>query len=411
MRPLPTANTRPSRALPLLVLLACALLLGAAPVAHAQRVVWVGGEPEADTLKLWTTQAMAGFRANRGDSASGANYLAYERVGLIGRRLLRAQGRRDLSLAAAIRPTLDSLGFATEVATDPASPTFALLMVRDPAHPAAEAVGYLYWLRENDLRMQGVLFRGGRHPRMRVWWTGQADHPYEWGVMDETPARQQRFTLLRLAPNGVHWSIQQDEERYPTLGAIGEAQWADVNGDERPELVSWTPSVTDSLFAECADCPHLITERTFIEGREIFEMQDERLLPTPYATLVLFVRLLLDGQLTQAERLVRDPVRVHEAVALGWNRRVVRTPWRVEFGEKDETWPRRLELRFEGPQGVKRYGVVFGRRDGRWIIENWFEPRTIERHFPSVTVPPAKSSGGKTPPLPPRSGNSPARAR
>ena len=136
--------------------------------------------------------------ATGGTARAARTTAAYEKVGLIGRRLLRAQGRRDLLLAPAIRPTLDSLGFVTEVATDPASPTFALLMVRDPEHPAAEAVGYLYWFRENDLRMQGVLFRGGRRPRMRVWWTGKADRPYEWGVVDETAARGQRFTLLRL---------------------------------------------------------------------------------------------------------------------------------------------------------------------------------------------------------------------
>jgi hypothetical protein len=156
-------------------------------------------------------------------------------------------------------------------------------------------------------------------------------------------------------------------------------------------LISWTESPTDSLFVPCASCPRLITERTFLEGRDIFEMNDERLLPTPYATLVFFVRLLIDGKLDQAEKLVRDPARVREAVAQGWNQRTVRSPWKVEFGEQGEAWPRRLEVRFQGPQGVKRYGVVFGRRDGRWVIENWFEPRAIKTSYPSVTIPPAKS--------------------
>jgi hypothetical protein len=411
MRPHRPANTRPGRAVTALLLLVLALLAGPTPAARAQQVVYVSGEPEADSLRLWTTQAMADFRLNQGDSAGGPNYRAYEKVGLIGRRLLRAQGRRDLLLAPAIRPTLDSLGFATEIATDPASPTFALLMVRDPLHPLAEAVGFLYWLREADLRLQGVVFRGGHHPRMRVWWSGKSEYPYEWGVLDETPARVQRFTLLRLAPTGASWAIQQDEEFHRALDTTGEAQWADLNGDERPELVSWAPAVTDSLFAECASCPHLITERTFIEGRDAFELQDERLLPTSYATLVLFVRLLLDGQLVQAEKLVRDPARVRDAVAQGWNRRVVRTPWRVEHGEQGETWPRRLELRFEGPQGVKRYGVVFGRRDGRWIIENWFEPRTVERHFPSATIPPARPSRTRPPVRPPQPATPPVRTR
>ena len=165
MHALPTVPARP-RPAPTLLLLSVLLLVLAAVPAGAQRVVWVGGEPEADTLALWTAQALEGFRANRGDSAGGANYGAYERVGLIGRRLLRSQGRRDLLLAPAIRTTLDSLGFATEVAVDPAAPAFALLMVRDPVHPAAEAVGFLYWFREADLRLQGVLFRGGHRPRL-----------------------------------------------------------------------------------------------------------------------------------------------------------------------------------------------------------------------------------------------------
>ena len=394
---------RPRRAPARLALLVAALALALVPSARAQQVVWVGEEPVVDTLRLWTAQAMEGFRGNRGDSAWGANYAAYERVGLVARRLLRAQGRRDLLQAPAIQPVLDSLGFATEIATDPASPVFALMVVRDPLHPTAEAVGFLYWLRGGDLRLQGLLLRGGQRPRLRVWWTGRNEHPYECGILDETRAGAQRLTLLRLAPDGSFWDLQQDEESFPTLGGPGEAQWVALNGDGRPELVSWTRAATDSLFLECASCPHLVTERTFIEGRDVFELHDERLLPTPYATLVLFVRLLLDGQLAQAEKLVRDPARVRDAVADGWNRRPVRTPWRVEFGERGAAWPRRLEVRFEGPQGVKRYGVVFGRRDGRWIIENWFEPRPVERRYPSASFPPADSSGAGKPDRPPPS--------
>jgi hypothetical protein len=67
----------------------------------------------------------------------------------------------------------------------------------------------------------------------------------------------------------------------------------------------------------------------------------------------------------------------------------VREAWTVEYGESGQAWPRRLALRFEGPNGVKRYAVIFAMREGRWIIDNWFEPRVIERRYPSVTMPPA----------------------
>jgi hypothetical protein len=379
--------SRPS--LPRRAALALLFLLCAAPVARAQQVVDVSGVPETDSLTAWVSQAKAGFQSNPGDSAGGENYRPYERVGLMARRLLRSLGHRDLLQAHAIQPVLDSLGFATEVATDPAAPTFALLMVRNPSRPEAEAVGFLYWYKGDDLRIQGAVFKGGYRPRIRIWWTGTPEYPYEWGIVDETRTGRLGLTLLRLSPGGTVWGLQQDEERFPLLGETGEAQWVDLNGDRRPELVSWTRSPTDSLFVERANCPKLLTERTFIEGREIFELQDERLLPTPYATLVYFVRLLIDDQLAQAERLVRDPARVREAVAQGWNQRVVKTPWTVEYGESGEAWPRRLELRFQGPHGVKRYGVIFARRDGRWIIENWFEPQPATGRRPSVTLPPA----------------------
>jgi hypothetical protein len=276
------------------------------------------------------------------------------------------------------------------VATDPASPNFGLLVVRNPARSTADAVGFLYWYKGDDLRLQGVALKGGYHPRIRVWRTGKTEYPYECGILDETRADLLGFTLLRLSPSGAVWGVQQDEESYPLLGEAGEAAWLDLNQDGMPEFVSWTHGESDSLFTECADCPKLLTERTFAEGREGFEPQDDRLLPTPYATLVYFVRLLIDGKLTQAERLVRDPAKVREAIAQGWNQRLVRKPWYVEYGESGEAWPRRLALRFQGPHGVKQYGVVFAKREGHWIIDNWFEPHPpAAPHYPSVTMPPA----------------------
>jgi hypothetical protein len=407
----PKALPGSTRFVPRLAALALLLSFILAPTPRAQQVVQVpplregsavASHPDADSVSTWAAQAKAAFQSNLGDSAGGENYPPYERIGFIGRRLLRSLGRKDLLQAHAVQPALDSLGLVTEVATDPASPTFALLMVRNPARVTADAVGFLYWYRGDDLRIQGVVFKGGHHPRMRVWQTGQAQYPFEWGILDETRDGLQRFTMLRLSPRGTVWGIQQDEESFPLMGEPGEAVWVDLNRDGPPEFVSWTSAPTDSLFTECASCPKLLTERTFIEGGEGFEMQDQRLLPTPYATLVYFVRLLIDGKLAQAEKLVRDPAKVREAVAQGWNKRVVRKPWTVEYGEIDQAWPRRLALRFEGPNGVKRYGMVFAMREGHWIIDNWFVPRAIERHYPSVTippVPPARPPVGTKPPV------------
>jgi hypothetical protein len=374
--------------LAVLALLPCAMV----PAARAQSVVRVWTPPAADSVLATAAEAKARFHSNPGDSAGGENYRAYEAVGLIGRRLLRSLGRENQLQAYAIKPVLDSLGFVTEVAMDPAVPEFVLLMVRNPYRLSAEAVGFLYWPKGDELRIQGAVFRGGYRPRIRVWWTGKPEVPYQWGIIDETRAGVPRFTLLRLSPGGTMWGIQQDEERFPLLGEPGEAQWADLNRDGLPELVSWTRSPTDSLFLECPNCPRLLTERTFVEGREGFELQDERLLPSPYATLVYFVRLLIDGKSAQAERLVRDPGKVSEALMLGWNKRVVPHPWQVEYRESGQPWPRWLEARFEGPLGVKRYVFHFGLREGHWIIENWVEPKPVGGRYPSVVIPPAPAT-------------------
>ena len=393
------------RNLRLRTLLALLLLLAAPAAARAQIVVHVGGEPEVDSLTVWAADAKARFQSSSSDSVTDENYRAFEEVGLIGRRLLRSLARGRLLQAQAIQQTLDSLGFATEVAEDPAWPSFALLMVRNPSRFSGHAVGFLYWYRQDDLRMQGVVFSGGRHPSIKVWRSNKPEFPYEWGILDQILDGRPQFTLLGLSPDGAYWQIEQDEESARLFGGPGEAAWVDVNRDGIPEIASWTRDSTDSLFTECMDCPKLLTERLYAEGGEGFELEDERLLPTTYATLVYFVRLLIDGKLTQAERLVRDPARVREAVAQGWNKRVVKNPWQVESRERGQAWPRRLGLRFEGPHGVKRYNVVFGRRGERWIIENWIEPKPVTGRYPSVTVPPVQ--GAKRPAVKPSAGAKP----
>ncbi len=398
MRPNPAIPARPIPARPALLLAALALIL-LAPLARAQTVVHVTEPPAVDSLHTWARLAKERFQSNPGDSAGGDNYIAYEYVGLVARQLLRGLGRERLQQALDIKPTLDSLGFATDVALDPQSPRFALLMVRNPYKPDAEAVGFLYWYLGADLRIQGAVFKGGLHPRIRVWWTGKQDYPYEWGIIDEGRDGYLRMMLLRLSPGGTVWGIQQDAERYPLLNARGEAEWLDLNHDGMPELVSWTEDATDSLFVECSDCPRLVTERTFTEGAEGFEPHDERLLPGGYPTLVYFVRLLIDGNIPQAQRLLRDPSKVHEAVAMGWNKRLVKSPWTVETGPVGEPWPRRLEVRFQGPQGVRRYIFVFVRREGHWLIDNWIEPKPAGAAVGPATPPaaPKKPAAAKRP--------------
>jgi len=357
--------------------LAAATMLGAPSVARGQTIKpWV--PPAADSLVRWASEAKVRFRANTGDSVGGANYRAYDLVGTIGRRLLRSLGKNNLIQAQAIKPVFDSLGLETEVATDPKLPHFVLLMARNPYRRTASAVGYLYWFRGDDLRMQGALFRGGMQPEMRVWWTGWKQAPYGWGVVDRSRDGELRFTLFRLAPNGSFWNLIQYADSSSQLGGAGSVAWVDMDRDERPELVAWVANDGDSLFEECPDCPKLLNELTFTERPEGFGLHDTRVVPSPYATFTLFIRLLIENNRSQAARLLKDPARLQQAVAAGWGARRTPRTWKIELAEPETRWPRWLGVRFRGPAGDKRYVVRFELHHGRWIIRDW-ESRTIVR--------------------------------
>ena len=364
----PGSSLRPTS---LLFLLALAVV--PASTAQAQRVrPWV--PPGADSLVRWVADARVAFQANTGDSIGGSNYKAYEQVGNLGRRLLRGLGRQNMIQARAVEALLDSLGLDTDITIEPDLPYFALLMVRNPFRPDARAVGFLYWFRGEDLRMQGAQFSGGHRPRARVWWTGNQEAPYSWGVVDFTRADEEmHFTLLRLSSKGLFWTIVQYEDSGYKLGNAGSVSWSDVNGDLKPELIAWIPGEKDSMFEECSGCPRLINELLFAERPNGFQLQDTRIVPSPYSTFALFIRMLTEGSRTQAARLLKDPRMIDRAIAAGWATRRDHL-WKVENAEPGTAWPEWLFLRFRGtPQ--KAYMVNFEIVRGRWLIRDWEERR------------------------------------
>ena len=371
----PHARARRHRALALAWTLvtagACALL--GAPAARAQTLKpWV--PPSADSLLQWSSEAKVRFRENQGDSVGGPNLRAYELVGIMGRRLVRSLGRSNLLQSHAVGVVIDSLGLDVDVQVDPKFPEFVLLMVRNPYRLTAHAVGFLYWYRKDDLRMQGAEFYGGHRPALRAWWVGYPDEPYSLGVIEhDRSGTSVRVTLFRMGANAAFWNMIQFPGEGSDLAGGGEAAWVDINSDDRPELVAWMHVTNDTLFDACASCPFIIQERTYTETRDGLRLHDVRLLPSPYSTFTLFVRLLGDGNRAAAARLLADPSRVDEAIAAGWGQRRRAKAWVLEYAEEDR-WPRWLEFMHHGPRGDRRYVVHFELKDGRWIISRWLQP-------------------------------------
>ena len=337
--------------------------------------------PPADSMRIWRRWVSDGFQRAQGDSAGGNNYLPFQIVGRAARRMLvRMNADVDLLEAPAIAPVLDSIGCEAEVAVDPAQPAFALVMVRNPWRRAAHAVGFLFWSKAEDFHYQGAEFRGGMNPTTRVWYTGQYDRSYEWAVLDhERGPGPAHFSLFQLQPGGLVWTAAQDDEQNPILGSAGEAVFADLNGDGIPEVVHWPVAHTDSLFVPCSDCPKLTYEDIYVERHSGFVLEDSRLLATGYAAFVAFVRHLLDHDRAGAARFVARPADVTRAISEGWS--LARKPgtWRIEYIEEGERWPRFMEARFAGPQGVKRYIIRFGKQEGRWVILDFGVPQPAKR--------------------------------
>jgi hypothetical protein len=380
------------------VLVGAALLPGSAGAQTLKP--WV--PPSADSLVQWASEAKARFQQSSGDTVGGANLRAYELVGTMGRRLVRSLGRQHLLQAPAVGVVLDSMGLDVDVVVDPKFPQFVLLMVRNPYRLTAHAVGYLYWYRESDLRMQGAMFYGGHRPEMRVWWTGYPEQPYSMGVIDHDRDRNGavRMTLFRLEPAAAHWDLRQYPQAGVDLPGAGEASWVDVNGDDRPELVAWMRAENDTLFEACANCPFIIHELTYTESRAGMRLHDLRVFPSPYATFTLFVRLLTEGNRAAASRLLRDPAKVDEAIAAGWGSRRRARSWMLEYAE-DERWPRWLAFIHRGPRGDQRYVVHFELKEGRWIISRWLKPRPPGGASQGASPDSAAASPGRASPVRP----------
>jgi len=360
------------------MLVACALVVACVLPArvHAAPEVRTWRPPGMDSLSVWASEARVRFQANRGDTVGGANYRAYDLVGSMGRRLLGSLGENGAEQAHAIESVLDSLGLDTDIVTDPLQPGFALLMVRNPFRPTAAGVGFLYWYRDRDLRIQGVVFHGTKRARMRVWWTAEREWPYQWAIVSDDPNDGDRMQLLlmRLNEQATYWVLVQYENAGPLLGGPGEATWADVNRGGAPELLVWTEAHADSTFEECRECPKLRLERMFVLREDGYELYDSRLVPSPYATFTLFVRLLQQQNRDAAAKLLADPAHIGDAVTAGWGRRG-RAAWRLEHAEPGESWPRWLGFRFTGPKGPVDYVVHFEFLEGRWLIRDWVTPR------------------------------------
>jgi hypothetical protein len=273
--------------------------------------------------------------------------------------------------ARAIETALDSLGFDTEMSQDPVLPGFVMLVIRNPHRATSDAVGFFFWFRGEHVQEQAMALVGGQSPRIRVWWVGKADLPYEWGIVEKGRGiyGPWHFSLLRLTADGGMWRPFQYEGNGPALGACTDVSWVDPDQDGTPEVIAYS-TVSDSLFTECRECPTLLHQRMFARRPAGFELVESQRVPTPYATFVAFVRLLIERNRTGALRLVQRAALVDDAFTQGWGSRRAPGTWSVEEASPPR-WPDRMIFRFRDGRDEVRYMVTFVNREGRIVLNDW----------------------------------------
>ena len=357
--------------------------------------------PASDTLLQLTSAARARFQRATGVSATGLNFDAYDLVAQAGRRMLRTLGRANVRQAPAIESTLDSLGLDTDVVYDPASPTFVLMLVRNPFKVEADAVGFLYWYRGNQLMQQGIGFPPSLNPRMKVWWTSRSESPYEAAILfdQKRGSRQPALKLLRMGDNAAFWNMIQYEGHGPHFEPGAEAVFADINQDGLPELIVYNKFMPDSTLKCAPGAPGLVNELVYTERPEGFVLHDLRTLPGPVHTLFLFTELLQKKQYDRARAMMAKPEKLTDAIARGWGADRGIGTWLVEYGESGQPWPEWVAVKIKEKDGPKRWIFHFTIRDDRWGIRDWI-PVVDARPGRAVTVPaipPETTRSGRRP--------------
>ncbi|MGH7742469.1 MAG: hypothetical protein ACRENS_10655, partial [Candidatus Eiseniibacteriota bacterium] len=367
-----------------LALLALLLALAGAPPARAQGdsgsplpAPWVPAG--TDTIRARALRARAEFQLNVVDTIDDVTFHPYEKVALIAHDMLVSLGRDHMSQCAALEGALHDMGFKVTLRLDPAQSGFALLMVRNPYRVSAAAIGYLFWWQGDRLRQQGTYFRRGFDPRFRVWWTGRSEWPYLCAIVDHGAAEDERpgFLVLHLAADASHWLVVQYPGSGPDLEVGEEPAWEDIDGDGRPELLTWLRVPSDTLFTECAGCAGLIRERVFTIHDDRFEPEDARLVPTTYAQFQRFVRLLTDGRRASARELVARQGVVDSALAFGWGTDQRAGAWHLDTSESGQLWPRWIVVRQTRARGRPLYAVHFEHPKDRWLISGIIPERNF----------------------------------
>ena len=280
-----------------------------------------------------------------------------EEAAAVTARAVRARLEADPSdgWAERSRALLDELSVGSEVA---GSGTSVVVNLFSRAESDGTSWPYFFWSEGGTVRMQPLEGRGMRLVDMAVreFSGGSAGDSSQVAVLwgRRGAAGQQPLLLTWRHARGGRWDLAQTLGP-DSLGGTGSGQF-----DGRT-LVTRTFRSTPQ-FDECATCPHVYRERRFHWGPAGFVRDEERMVPSPYATVTAFVAALMDGDRDLAQRFVADPSLVEFARRYEWHDPALGR-WRAAPGTEASSAEM---VFFRGRSDAFR--VTFQPRGGGWVV-------------------------------------------
>lgn len=358
---------------------AVAVLAILAGPAHSQELP--GAQPwrpsAADSTRIWATSARLILEGSTSQSLGDEELRAFMLLNRVTLNYFQKLGPRGMGGAAGLHTALDTLGLRIEITQDPVLPAFTLVNFLNPISDKSASLAYLYWFRGEELRSQPFNLRNGRKPRLRVFWVGAEDAPYEAALIHHEGDGERRVPVLstmRLSPNADVWFPRQMGAQAIRLDGVGEAVWADINGNGIPEAIGWTAGRPGQPFEFCqeANCPHLIVESVFgrlPSGR--FTRIEQRELSLPVRSLVRFVQAMQHGEPGVARQWADNEQVIDAAMAYGWEKIEGENTFQVlrDRGAKEDGGEQRIRVAYQLPGGgLTPAEVYFVNREGEWLL-------------------------------------------
>jgi hypothetical protein len=253
------------------------------------------------------------------------------------------------------RDLLDSLGVAAEVV---GHGRIAVVNLFSRAEVEGGSWPYIFWSEGGEVRLQTLEGRGMRllDATVRGFGDNGASDGAELAVLwgRRAASGQQPLLLTWRHARGGRWDLAQTLGP-DSLGGTGSGQFNDQ------DLITKTFRPTP-WFDECTTCPHVLHERRFVWAPEGFERQDDRIVPSPYATFTSFLGALIGGDRETAMRYVADPSLFEFARRYEWHDPALGR-WRPAPGTEANA----LEMVFFRGR-TDAFRVMYQPRGNGWVV-------------------------------------------